>query len=98
MCCHVARNFVVDSSYNRVSGRVGLLIISIFGGDGGGVLMWFVYPTPSVVCLSYYLMFLCFLYFWGARLSVRWSDLILMIICFLCIGRLLRRFLVLCGL
>ena len=63
-----------------VSGRVGLLNISIFGGGGGGgggggdsggsggcgVLMWLVYPTLSVVCLPYYLMFLCFLYFLGS--------------------------------
>jgi len=61
-----------------VSGRVGLLNISIFGGGGGGgggggcgLLMWLVYPTFSVVCLPYYLMFLCFLYFLEAELSMR---------------------------
>ena len=68
------------------------------GGGGCGVLMCLVYPTPSVVCLPYYLIFLCFLYFWEAGLCMRWSDLIWMIMCFLCIGRVLRRFLVLCGL
>ena len=34
---------------------IGLLIIPIFGG---GALLWLICPTPSVICLPYYLKFL----------------------------------------
>jgi hypothetical protein len=46
---------VVETSYNITFGIVGLLIISIFGS---GSLMWLICPTPSVICLTYYLNFL----------------------------------------
>jgi hypothetical protein len=38
-----------------VYGIIGLLVMSIFGG---GSLMWMICPTPSVICLPYYLSFL----------------------------------------
>nr|YP_009351502.1 NADH dehydrogenase subunit 5 [Protermes prorepens]AQP29776.1 NADH dehydrogenase subunit 5 [Protermes prorepens] len=44
-----------ETSYFMVFGMVGLLVMSIFGGS---FLMWLVCPTPSVVCLPYYLSFL----------------------------------------
>nr|YP_009350657.1 NADH dehydrogenase subunit 5 [Odontotermes minutus]AQP27570.1 NADH dehydrogenase subunit 5 [Odontotermes minutus] len=46
---------MVETSYNMVFGMVGLLVMSIFGGS---FLMWLICPTPSVVCLPYYLSFL----------------------------------------
>nr|YP_009351632.1 NADH dehydrogenase subunit 5 [Cephalotermes rectangularis]AQP30173.1 NADH dehydrogenase subunit 5 [Cephalotermes rectangularis] len=46
---------MVESNYNMMFGMIGLLIMSIFGG---GFLMWLICPTPSVICLPYYLSFL----------------------------------------
>nr|AQP27047.1 NADH dehydrogenase subunit 5 [Microcerotermes crassus] len=46
---------MVESNYNMVFGMIGLLVMSIFGG---GSLMWLICPTPSVICLPYYLSFL----------------------------------------
>nr|AQP29952.1 NADH dehydrogenase subunit 5 [Ateuchotermes sp. C TB-2017]AQP29978.1 NADH dehydrogenase subunit 5 [Ateuchotermes sp. C TB-2017] len=46
---------VVETNYNMMFGMVGLLILSVFGG---GVLMWLICPTPSMICLPYYLSFL----------------------------------------
>nr|AIY61692.1 NADH dehydrogenase subunit 5 [Isognathotermes fungifaber] len=46
---------MVETSYNMVFGMIGLLIMSVFGG---GSLMWLICPTPSVICLPYYLSFL----------------------------------------
>nr|AQP30373.1 NADH dehydrogenase subunit 5 [Microcerotermes sp. I TB-2017] len=46
---------MVESNYNMVFGMIGLLIMSIFGG---GSLMWLICPTPSMICLPYYLSFL----------------------------------------
>nr|YP_009350332.1 NADH dehydrogenase subunit 5 [Microcerotermes crassus]AQP26830.1 NADH dehydrogenase subunit 5 [Microcerotermes crassus] len=46
---------MVESNYNMVFGMIGLLVMSIFGG---GSLMWLIFPTPSVICLPYYLSFL----------------------------------------
>nr|YP_009351554.1 NADH dehydrogenase subunit 5 [Odontotermes longignathus]AQP29867.1 NADH dehydrogenase subunit 5 [Odontotermes longignathus] len=46
---------MVETNYNMVFGMVGLLVMSIFGGS---FLMWLICPTPSVVCLPYYLSFL----------------------------------------
>jgi NADH-ubiquinone oxidoreductase chain 5 len=46
---------IVETNYNIVFGIIGLLIMSIFGG---GSLMWLICPTPSVICLPYYLRFL----------------------------------------
>nr|URH16730.1 NADH dehydrogenase subunit 5 [Dentispicotermes sp. n. 2 SH-2021a] len=46
---------MVETNYNMMFGMVGLLTMSIFGG---GSLMWLICPTPSVICLPYYLSFL----------------------------------------
>jgi len=46
---------MVETNYNRMTGMVGLLVMSIFGG---GSLIWLICPTPSVICLPYYLGFL----------------------------------------
>nr|YP_009350397.1 NADH dehydrogenase subunit 5 [Crepititermes verruculosus]AQP26982.1 NADH dehydrogenase subunit 5 [Crepititermes verruculosus] len=46
---------MVETNYNMMYGMVGLLVMSIFGG---GSLMWLICPTPSVICLPYYLSFL----------------------------------------
>jgi NADH-ubiquinone oxidoreductase chain 5 len=43
---------ISEVNYNMVFGMIGLFIMSIFGGC---VLMWLICPTPSVVCLPYYL-------------------------------------------
>nr|AQP28281.1 NADH dehydrogenase subunit 5 [Sinocapritermes sp. 1 TB-2017] len=65
-------NFVSSSSmnetgYNMVFGMIGLLIMSIFGGSS---LMWLICPTPSVICLPYYLKFLTlFVIFLGGWLG-----------------------------
>nr|YP_009351411.1 NADH dehydrogenase subunit 5 [Procapritermes martyni]AQP29521.1 NADH dehydrogenase subunit 5 [Procapritermes martyni] len=65
-------NFVPSSSmnetgYNMVFGMIGLLVMSIFGGSS---LMWLICPTPSVICLPYYLSFLTlFVVFLGAWLG-----------------------------
>nr|YP_009351619.1 NADH dehydrogenase subunit 5 [Acholotermes chirotus]AQP30160.1 NADH dehydrogenase subunit 5 [Acholotermes chirotus] len=45
----------VETNYNMMFGMVGLLIMSVFGG---GALMWLICPTPSMICLPYYLSFL----------------------------------------
>jgi NADH-ubiquinone oxidoreductase chain 5 len=44
-----------ETSYCMVFGIIGLLVMSIFGGS---FLMWLICPTPSVICLPYYLRFL----------------------------------------
>jgi len=49
---------MVETSYNIVFGKIGLLVISIFGS---GSLMWLICPTPSIICLPYYLKFLTLL-------------------------------------
>nr|WNL53881.1 NADH dehydrogenase subunit 5 [Microtermes sp.] len=54
----VSSHSVVETSYNMVCGMVGLLVMSIFGGSS---LMWLICPTPSVICLPYYLSFLTLL-------------------------------------
>ena len=45
----------VETDYNMITSMVGLLVMSIFGG---GSLIWLICPTPSVICLPYYLRFL----------------------------------------
>jgi len=58
---------MVEAHYNIVFGMIGLLIMSIFGG---GSLMWLICPTPSVICLPYYLKFLTlFVIFLGGWLG-----------------------------
>nr|WNL53894.1 NADH dehydrogenase subunit 5 [Microtermes mariae] len=54
----VSSHSMVETGYNMVYGMVGLLIMSIFGGSS---LMWLICPTPSVICLPYYLSFLTLL-------------------------------------
>nr|YP_009250630.1 NADH dehydrogenase subunit 5 [Heterotermes nr. tenuis COL.4PUERTO]AMX22959.1 NADH dehydrogenase subunit 5 [Heterotermes nr. tenuis COL.4PUERTO] len=48
---------MVETNYNMVVGMIGLLIMSVLGGSS---LMWLICPTPSVICLPYYLSFLTF--------------------------------------
>nr|AQP27995.1 NADH dehydrogenase subunit 5 [Pericapritermes sp. G TB-2017] len=63
---------MVESNYNMVFGMIGLLIMSIFGG---GFLMWLICPTPSVICLPYYLSFLTFfVVFVGGWLGYEMSN------------------------
>nr|AQP28729.1 NADH dehydrogenase subunit 5 [Nasutitermes sp. 2 TB-2017] len=58
---------MTEINYNMMVGMVGLLIMSIFGG---GSLMWLICPTPSVICLPYYLSFLTlFVVFLGGWLG-----------------------------
>nr|AQP28599.1 NADH dehydrogenase subunit 5 [Hospitalitermes sp. A TB-2017] len=58
---------MVETNYNMMIGMVGLLIMSIFGG---GSLMWLICPTPSLICLPYYLKFLTlFVVFLGGWLG-----------------------------
>nr|WNH36534.1 NADH dehydrogenase subunit 5 [Nasutitermes sp. 1 MLW-2023a] len=58
---------VVETNYNMMFGMVGLLVMSIFGG---GSLMWLICPTPSMICLPYYLKFLTlFVVFLGGWLG-----------------------------
>jgi NADH-ubiquinone oxidoreductase chain 5 len=48
-------------------GMFGLLVMSIFGG---GSLIWLICPTPSIICLPYYLKFLTlFVVFLGGWLG-----------------------------
>nr|AIY61900.1 NADH dehydrogenase subunit 5 [Basidentitermes aurivillii] len=55
---------MVETNYNMMFGMIGLLIMTVFGG---GFLMWLICPTPSVICLPYYLSFLTlFVVFVGA--------------------------------
>jgi NADH-ubiquinone oxidoreductase chain 5 len=44
-----------EVNYNMSCGIVGLLIISIFGGSS---LIWLICPSPSVICLPWYLRLL----------------------------------------
>nr|YP_006503955.1 NADH dehydrogenase subunit 5 [Coptotermes lacteus]AFM92455.1 NADH dehydrogenase subunit 5 [Coptotermes lacteus] len=48
---------MVETNYNMVVGMIGLLTMSVLGGSS---LMWLICPTPSIVCLPYYLSFLTF--------------------------------------
>lgn len=49
---------IVETNYNIMFGMIGLLIMSVFGG---GALIWLICPTPSMICLPYYLKFLTLL-------------------------------------
>nr|YP_006503994.1 NADH dehydrogenase subunit 5 [Macrotermes subhyalinus]AFM92494.1 NADH dehydrogenase subunit 5 [Macrotermes subhyalinus] len=55
---YVSSHSMAETGYNMVAGMVGLLIMSVFGGSS---LMWLICPTPSVICLPYYLSFLTLL-------------------------------------
>ena len=46
---------IIETDYNMIFGMIGLLVMSVFGG---GSLIWLICPTPSVICLPYYLKFL----------------------------------------
>nr|WNL54427.1 NADH dehydrogenase subunit 5 [Amitermes sp. A MLW-2023a] len=46
---------MIETNYNMMFGMIGLLVMSIFGGSS---LMWLICPSPSVICLPYYLKFL----------------------------------------
>nr|AQP28190.1 NADH dehydrogenase subunit 5 [Microcerotermes sp. G689] len=66
---------MVESNYNMVFGMIGLLILSIFGG---GSLMWLICPTPSMICLPYYLSFLTlFVVFIGGWLGYSIAGFVL---------------------
>nr|WNL54102.1 NADH dehydrogenase subunit 5 [Microcerotermes sp. 2 MLW-2023a]WNL54115.1 NADH dehydrogenase subunit 5 [Microcerotermes sp. 2 MLW-2023a]WNL54297.1 NADH dehydrogenase subunit 5 [Microcerotermes sp. 2 MLW-2023a] len=66
---------MVESNYNMVFGMIGLLVMSIFGG---GSLMWLICPTPSMICLPYYLKFLTlFVVFIGAWLGYEIAGFVL---------------------
>nr|AQP26605.1 NADH dehydrogenase subunit 5 [Kemneritermes sarawakensis] len=63
----VPSSSVTETGYNMVFGMIGLLVMSIFGGSS---LMWLICPTPSVICLPYYLKFLTlFVVFLGGWLG-----------------------------
>nr|URH17028.1 NADH dehydrogenase subunit 5 [Pericapritermes sp. H SH-2022a] len=63
----VSSSSMAETGYNMVFGMIGLLILSIFGGSS---LMWLICPTPSVICLPYYLSFLTlFVVFLGGWLG-----------------------------
>nr|AQP29280.1 NADH dehydrogenase subunit 5 [Silvestritermes heyeri] len=66
---------MVETGYNMVFGMIGLLIMSIFGG---GSLMWLICPTPSMICLPYYLKFLTlFVLFIGGWLGYEIANFVL---------------------
>nr|URH16548.1 NADH dehydrogenase subunit 5 [Leptomyxotermes doriae] len=56
-----------ETNHSMMVGMVGLLVMSVFGG---GFLMWLICPTPSIICLPYYLSFLTlFVVFLGGWLG-----------------------------
>ena len=50
--------YLHKTSYNIMFAIIDLLVISIFGS---GSPMWLICPTPSIICLPYYLKFLILL-------------------------------------
>nr|YP_009350735.1 NADH dehydrogenase subunit 5 [Microcerotermes fuscotibialis]AQP27674.1 NADH dehydrogenase subunit 5 [Microcerotermes fuscotibialis] len=66
---------MAEANYNMVFGMIGLLVMSIFGG---GSLMWLICPTPSMICLPYYLSFLTlFVVFIGGWLGYEIAGFVL---------------------
>nr|YP_009351190.1 NADH dehydrogenase subunit 5 [Atlantitermes snyderi]AQP28820.1 NADH dehydrogenase subunit 5 [Atlantitermes snyderi] len=66
---------MAETSYNMMVGMIGLLVMSIFGG---GALMWLICPTPSMICLPYYLSFLTlFVVFLGGWLGYEIAGFVL---------------------
>nr|YP_009350709.1 NADH dehydrogenase subunit 5 [Microcerotermes baluchistanicus]AQP27635.1 NADH dehydrogenase subunit 5 [Microcerotermes baluchistanicus] len=66
---------MAESNYNMMLGMIGLLVMSIFGGSS---LMWLICPTPSVICLPYYLKFLTlFVVFLGGWLGYEIAGFVL---------------------
>nr|WUV40951.1 NADH dehydrogenase subunit 5 [Dolichopus linearis] len=57
-----ALNVLNDEGWIMLRGMMGLLVMSIIGGS---MLNWFIFPTPYMVCLPYYLklltLFVCIL-------------------------------------
>nr|URH16821.1 NADH dehydrogenase subunit 5 [Constrictotermes cyphergaster] len=69
----VPTHSMIEINYNMMIGMIGLLIMSIFGG---GSLMWLICPTPSMICLPYYLSFLTlFVVFLGGWLGYEIAGL-----------------------
>nr|AIY61952.1 NADH dehydrogenase subunit 5 [Caetetermes taquarussu] len=65
---------MIETNYNMMYGMIGLLIMSVFGG---GFLMWLICPTPSMICLPYYLKFLTlFVVFLGGWLGYEMAGFI----------------------
>ena len=50
-----ALNVLNDEGWIILRGIIGLLVIRIIGGS---ILNWFIFPTPYIVCLPYYLKLL----------------------------------------
>nr|YP_010616039.1 NADH dehydrogenase subunit 5 [Dolichopus galeatus]WAU47313.1 NADH dehydrogenase subunit 5 [Dolichopus galeatus] len=50
-----ALNVLNDEGWIMLRGMMGLLIMSIIGGS---LLNWFIFPTPYMICLPYYLKLL----------------------------------------
>jgi len=71
----------VETCYNMVFGIIDLLIISVFVGDS---LIWLICPTTPIICLPYYLKFICcLLCLLVVDLVMRLLDLFWVINCFL---------------
>nr|QNE85616.1 NADH dehydrogenase subunit 5 [Hybos culiciformis] len=55
-------NVLNDEGWIMLSGMMGLMIMSVIGG---AMLNWLIFPTPSMICLPYYLkhltLFVCIL-------------------------------------
>nr|YP_006503903.1 NADH dehydrogenase subunit 5 [Porotermes adamsoni]AFM92403.1 NADH dehydrogenase subunit 5 [Porotermes adamsoni] len=41
-----------EMNFSMVSGMLGLLFVTVFGGS---VLSWLIFPTPSMICLPFYM-------------------------------------------
>nr|UQS75797.1 NADH dehydrogenase subunit 5 [Heteralonia sp.] len=48
-------NMLSDEGWIMLSGMMGLLVMSVFGGS---MLSWLIFPTPYMICLPYYLKLL----------------------------------------
>nr|QNE85831.1 NADH dehydrogenase subunit 5 [Microphor holosericeus] len=48
-------NFLSDEGWIMLSGMMGLLVMSIIGGS---MLSWLLFPSPSMICLPFYLKFM----------------------------------------
>nr|URX52923.1 NADH dehydrogenase subunit 5 [Glyptotermes sp. 5 AB-2022a] len=46
---------ISESNYNMLYGMFGLMTVAVFGG---GMMSWIIFPTPSMICLPFYLKFL----------------------------------------
>nr|YP_010826792.1 NADH dehydrogenase subunit 5 [Porotermes planiceps]UYX57309.1 NADH dehydrogenase subunit 5 [Porotermes planiceps]WHM51960.1 NADH dehydrogenase subunit 5 [Porotermes planiceps] len=41
-----------EANFSMVSGMMGLLLVTVFGGS---ILSWLIFPTPSMICLPFYM-------------------------------------------